>query len=93
MGNLAFPIVQVNPDRRLGAHGVDEIKQHPWFNGIVWSDLEAKRIKPPMVPKLKNATDTSNFGKYDDTEAPPVNPRKDRNLWQMWDWVETAQSP
>lgn len=82
--------IQVNPDRRLGAHGVAEIKQHPWFNGISWNDLEAKRVKPPMVPKLKNPTDTSNFGKYDDSETPPPNNRKDRNLWQMWEWVETS---
>lgn len=28
-----------NPDERLGANGVDEIKAHPFFKEINWDDL------------------------------------------------------
>ena len=33
---------------RLGAAGVDEIKAHPFFNGINWKNL--KSLKPPYIP-------------------------------------------
>jgi hypothetical protein len=29
-------LLHPNPLHRLGAQGVQEIKQHPFFNGIVW---------------------------------------------------------
>lgn len=29
-----------NPHTRLGSQGSEEIKNHPFFNGIVWNDLQ-----------------------------------------------------
>jgi hypothetical protein len=84
--------VQVNPKRRLGTNGVEEIMQHPWFEDMDWKLLANKKIEPPMVPTLNAVTDTSNFANYDNEIAPPPqNTRNDRNLWQMWEWVETGQ--
>jgi hypothetical protein len=34
---------------RLGIHGIDEIKNHPWFDGIEWEILRTR--KAPYVPK------------------------------------------
>jgi len=44
---------------RLGRNSADEIRQHAWFKGIDWHNLDD--MKPPFVPKLKDPTDTSNF--------------------------------
>ncbi|KAJ3321039.1 hypothetical protein HDU93_003439, partial [Gonapodya sp. JEL0774] len=38
-----------------------QIKQHPWFAGIDWAALEKGRSRPPFVPELSNASDTSHF--------------------------------
>jgi len=41
-----------NPERRMGANGIDEIKQHPWFDSIDFGLLEAGYLDPPFVPSL-----------------------------------------
>jgi len=38
-----------------------EIKMHPWFWGIDWTDLA--RTKAVFVPQVDNDTDTSYFEK------------------------------
>merc|ERR1712224_716753 len=54
-------------------NGVDDIKQHKWFQNIVWSDLLNKKIPSPFKPKVASETDTSNFDEYPDSdELPPV---------------------
>ena len=40
---------------------VSDIKLHPWFAKFDWAALLAKKIKPPILPKVKNNTDMSNF--------------------------------
>lgn len=60
-----------NPARRLGAGPTDaeEVKAHPFFRDVNWDDLLHKRVPPPFLPTLKNASDTSWF----DTEVrPPI---------------------
>ena len=39
--------------------GATEIKQHPYFRGVVWDDL--RRIRAPFEPKLTSAVDTQYF--------------------------------
>ena len=46
--------LQRRPSSRLGIDGMDEIKSHPWFQGIDWSDLENKDIISPFIPKGRN---------------------------------------
>eukprot|EP00484_Ammonia_sp_Unknown_P018451 CAMPEP_0197040342 /NCGR_PEP_ID=MMETSP1384-20130603/17069_1 /TAXON_ID=29189 /ORGANISM="Ammonia sp." /LENGTH=646 /DNA_ID=CAMNT_0042471083 /DNA_START=151 /DNA_END=2091 /DNA_ORIENTATION=+ len=41
-----------NPKKRMGANGIDEIKQHPWFDTIDFGLLEAGYLDPPFVPSL-----------------------------------------
>lgn len=49
-------LLTVSADRRLGANGIDEIKRHPFFDGIDWFALFRKRVKPPKI----FCTDASN---------------------------------
>ena len=41
-----------NPKKRMGSNGIDEIKQHPWFDSIDFGLLEAGYLDPPFVPSL-----------------------------------------
>ena len=43
-----------------------------WYQGFDWIGLSSKRVTPPIVPRIKNPTDASNFDSYpkDMDEAP-----------------------
>ncbi|KAI0132083.1 hypothetical protein BJ170DRAFT_700206 [Xylariales sp. AK1849] len=60
------------PDQRLGSGPTDaqEVMNQPFFRNIVWDDIYNKRVAPPFLPQIKNATDTSNF----DSEFTSVTP-------------------
>lgn len=45
--------------------------QHPWFKNFDWDALIQRKLKPTIVPKIKNMLDTSNFDEYPD-EAPVI---------------------
>lgn len=38
-----------SPSNRLGRNGVDEIKAHPWFQGVDWDTLRMQPV--PYVPR------------------------------------------
>lgn len=60
------------PDQRLGSGATDaqEVMSQPFFRNINWDDVYHKRVPPPFMPSIKNATDTSNF----DSEFTSVTP-------------------
>lgn len=37
-------LLEIDEERRLGANGAEQVKAHPFFNYIVWEDLERKEI-------------------------------------------------
>jgi hypothetical protein len=43
-------LLVVDESKRLGcgSQGVDEIKDHPWFNGVDWDALLDCRVEPPL---------------------------------------------
>ncbi|XP_063782877.1 protein kinase C theta type isoform X2 [Pseudophryne corroboree] len=49
------------PERRLGVKG--NIRQHSFFLQIDWERMEKRGIDPPFKPKVKSASDCSNFDK------------------------------
>lgn len=46
--NLIQRLLILNPEKRLGAKGIHEIKAHPFFSGLEWSDIAKKRVSPPL---------------------------------------------
>ncbi|XP_040264726.1 protein kinase C theta type-like [Bufo bufo] len=46
--HLLKKLLRKNPERRLGVY--KNIRDHPFFNTIVWEDLEERRAQPPCVP-------------------------------------------
>ena len=55
-------LLEKNPKKRLGAQkGIEEIKSHPFFAKINFTDIENKKVKAPFIPEIENDTDVSNF--------------------------------
>ena len=48
-----------DPNERIGKDDAEEIKLHPYFNGVDFLHLHSETA--PHIPTIKNATDTSNF--------------------------------
>lgn len=47
--DLISQLLNIDFANRLGANGAQEIKEHPFFSGIDWSNL--KNSRPPMIPR------------------------------------------
>lgn len=57
--DLITQLLQHNPLIRLGTGGAQEVKDHPYFFGLDWTNL--LRQKAEFVPQLDNEEDTSYF--------------------------------
>ncbi|GAB4822162.1 hypothetical protein N2152v2_009208 [Parachlorella kessleri] len=92
-------------DDRLGTHGAQEIKAHPFFAGVPWDRLYT--LQPPYQPPLEHELDTQNFEQYDE-DRPPASmasggsvssrsrPIADPNFigytYKNWDAVHATQA-
>jgi serine/threonine kinase 38 len=61
-------------DNRLGINGVEEIKAHPFFEGIEWENL--RKMKSPYMPELSSDDDCRRFDKFEEEE--PFYPLDDK---------------
>ena len=52
-------LLTVDPAARLGAHGANEVKAHPFFADIDWDTLLTQDRSDFFVPRLDSDTDTS----------------------------------
>lgn len=55
---------------RLGRHGVDQIRNHPFFINDTWTFENLRESAPPVVPELNGDDDTSNFEDIEKDESP-----------------------
>lgn len=74
-------------DSRLGKNGVEEIKAHPFFNGLDWDGLRAQ--KAPYQPQVCSEISNENFDQFDvedpfhrpiDNKKKPGNRKIDMNF-------------
>ena len=52
--DLLLNLLEKDPTLRLGfsEKDADEIKEHPFFNGVDWEKVQNKQIKPFFIPKI-----------------------------------------
>ena len=65
-GDLTHAVLVESPDRRLGAGGWEEVKQHAWFGELDWGGLVERQVAAPIVPALSSVLDTRHFGFFPD---------------------------
>ncbi|XP_067152298.1 cAMP-dependent protein kinase catalytic subunit PRKX isoform X1 [Apteryx mantelli] len=84
--DLIKKLLVVDRTRRLGnmKNGADDVKRHRWFRSIDWDAVPQRKLKPPIVPKVSNDGDTSNFEAYpeDDWNKTPPVPPKDLEIFK-----------
>ncbi|KAF8392176.1 hypothetical protein HHK36_022518 [Tetracentron sinense] len=55
-----------NVEKRLGTKGADEIKVHPWFQGVEWCRLY--QMEAAFIPEVNDELDTQNFEKFEESD-------------------------
>jgi hypothetical protein len=63
-------------EARIGTDGIDQLKQHPFFKVIDWSNLLL--TKPLFVPKLESDSDTIYFDGVPQDDKENNIPNSDR---------------
>ena len=75
------------------------MKKHPWFSNIDWEALEAKEIKPPFDPEVKDSLDFHHIDeefidapvvmtKY---EAEPLLKSHTTEAFDQWQFVDNPE--
>ncbi|XP_078065031.1 ribosomal protein S6 kinase alpha-5-like [Mustelus asterias] len=82
-----------DPKKRLGSgpKGASEIKRHPFFRGMNWEDLVAKRIPAPFKPVIRNEMDVGNFAEefteMDPTYSPASLPHSGDRIFKGYSFI------
>ena len=77
MADFINRLLKRNQEERLGNNGIEEIKSHPWLEGVDWKLLENKNVDSEYIPftpfigdnferDLVNKKDHLNYEHYDD---------------------------
>lgn len=59
-------ILDRDPRTRLGAHSIDDIKDHVYFADISWDDIRSRKLQPPYLPPVSaDQTQELDFANFD----------------------------
>jgi serine/threonine protein kinase len=54
--SLLRALLERNPSKRIGSMtGIQEVKDHPFFQGVDWEKLKRKEVAPPINPMLHSS--------------------------------------
>ncbi|XP_043676067.1 G protein-coupled receptor kinase 1 isoform X3 [Vespula pensylvanica] len=71
--SLLEGLLQRDINNRLGCRGggADELKEHPFFNGIDWQQVYLQKYTPPLIPPRGevNAADAFDIGSFDEEDT------------------------
>jgi len=69
--DLLRNLLQVDLTKRYGnlKNGVNDIKNHKWFATTEWIAVYQRKVSAPLVPRIRNAADTSQFQEYEENNA------------------------
>jgi hypothetical protein len=77
---LIVGLLEKNPSKRLGANGIQEIKEAAFFDGIDWIVVSERRNQPFLKPVLSDAlTDVRNFAAEFTNQLPVFSPAERPN--------------
>jgi serine/threonine protein kinase len=74
--SLLQGLLNRNPKKRLGYKGVNEIKEHEFFKGINWEDVENRKVSVPFMPVIESSSDVDNIDKVFTREMPTETPEE-----------------
>ncbi|GAB5362406.1 hypothetical protein AAMO2058_000794100 [Amorphochlora amoebiformis] len=80
--SIVRKLLNVKPHKRLGVvkGGASVIKVHSWFKGFDFDKLYRMKMKPPIIPRIKNDRDLANFEDYGEGK-PKIPMYKGRENW------------
>ncbi|EIE24919.1 kinase-like protein [Coccomyxa subellipsoidea C-169] len=93
--DLIRRLLAADPGTRLGSlsGGAQDIKDHPFFQGLDWDALLRRELPAPIVPEVLRDGDASNFGLYSesvDVEV-PASPHSAEAADSFFrDWLHSA---
>ena len=64
--------------------GVKDIKGHRFFKELNWEKLINMELTPPYIPKVKSASDISNFSSYPDSDTPCPSIKESEDPFLDW---------
>ncbi|XP_072102134.1 ribosomal protein S6 kinase alpha-5-like isoform X2 [Mobula birostris] len=91
--DLMQKLLVKDPKKRLGSgpKGSLEIKRHPFFRGLNWDDLLAKKIPAPFKPVIRSEMDVGNFAEefteMDPTYSPASVPHSGDRIFQGYSFI------
>ncbi|BGP20952.1 hypothetical protein JCM10213_006668 [Rhodosporidiobolus nylandii] len=67
--DLIRRLLTADLSKRLGnlKGGAQDVKDHPWFEGVDWAAVERKEIRAPIIPLTSTPGDCSNFERFPQT--------------------------
>ncbi|KAL2309815.1 hypothetical protein Nmel_006045 [Mimus melanotis] len=75
----------IDSENRIGSNGVEEIKSHPFFEGVDWGHI---RERPAAIPiEIKSIDDTSNFDEFPESDILQPVPNTTEPDYKSKDWV------
>ena len=76
--DLINRLLTINPHERLGNNGAEEVKEHPFFQGVDWPNL--RNEDPPFVPEPINKAGTAYFPKEKQFKPTAIEPENIKSL-------------
>lgn len=59
--DLIKRLLNKNHKKRLGNKGIQEIKNHPFFESVDWEELFLKNVEPPYKPSMREINFSKEF--------------------------------
>uniref|UniRef100_A0AAY4DQC6 non-specific serine/threonine protein kinase n=1 Tax=Denticeps clupeoides TaxID=299321 RepID=A0AAY4DQC6_9TELE len=91
--DLLKKLLVKDPHKRLGSgpRGAEDIKAHPFFKGLNWTDLAQKKLPSPFRPELRSELDVGNFSEeftgMDPVYSPASTPPSTDRLFQGYSFI------
>lgn len=90
--SLLEGLLQRDINNRLGCrgNGADELKAHPFFNGIDWQQVYLLKYTPPLIPPRGevNAADAFDIGSFDEEDTKGIKlTEADQDLYKNFPLV------